>query len=68
MVSALVLQFQQLALFLGGPFVPPDGPVEVVVIALPALLAIAMIDAVLFFKKPRNLGPFFDSSNLIELF
>jgi hypothetical protein len=61
------VQIQQLALLLARPLLVPDGPVQVVVVALTALLAVPVQNLVLLLQQSRNLRPLLHAPPLVQL-
>jgi hypothetical protein len=63
----LRVQFDQLLLLLGPPLLLVDAALEVVVVALAALLAVAPLDAVVPLHHPRQLAPLLHPPLLVQL-
>lgn len=61
------VQGHQLPLLLRSPLFLLDSALEVVVVALAALLAVAPLDPVTLLHNPRNLAPLLYLPNLEEL-
>ena len=67
LVADLIMVAYELLLLLLAPLIVLDGIVEVVVVALAALLAIPALDVELQLHEPRYLGPLLDAALLVDL-
>ena len=65
-IAMLRVQLNQQLFFVLGPLVSLDSAFEVVVVALPTLLAVPAGDVVVGFHKSGDLAPFFDSVDFVK--
>jgi hypothetical protein len=63
----LGVEFDEIVFLLGSPLLLVDASLEVVVVALAALFAIAALNLVFPLHDPRNLAPPLNFPHLVDL-
>ena len=67
-VAMFCVEVDEIILLDGGPLVLVDAPLQVVVVSLPALLPVAVLNAILDLHYFGDLAPFFNFPLLEDFF